>query len=206
MPHPGRRETTEFPGYRTPRSALCALTGPNGGGKTTFLNYIHAHPHCIECPNSNAPVMLDQMYERLLYPYQRVWWNIALPLIVAGSLRTSEARALAIRKLQTFELDVDPDIYPGVLSGGEKHLVLLLRMSLCAHGVLLLDEPAAGVDASRLSQMWRMISSLVCEDRKEVIITTHRDSPPWQRLQPLTIAGIRGAELRMETYVPKEME
>lgn len=202
MPHPDGSGFTQFPGYCVPPNGICILTGTNGAGKTSLLKFVQSNPRLLGYMNGGNLVILDQMYERLLFPYKPVWWNVSLPRILADSLPALEAKRLAKGKLHEFRLDIDPDAYPDNLSGGEKHLILILRMSLCSHSVLLLDEPATGVDASRVDLLWTMISHLVSTAKKQVLLSTHRDVPPWERANPLTFAGIRGAPLRIETLTP----
>jgi hypothetical protein len=58
------------------------------------------------------------------------------------------------------------------------------------------------VDASRVGLLWKMVRYLVAEAGKHVVLSTHRDFPPWERKNPLTFPGVRGSNLCIETLVP----
>src|SRR5260221_1287861 len=73
LPHPGRNSSTNFPGYKLPEGSVCVITGPNGAGKTTILNFLQRNPQLLRNQKTPNIVLLDQLYERLLYPYKPIW-------------------------------------------------------------------------------------------------------------------------------------
>ena len=142
------------------------ISGPNGAGKTTFLNCLFAK---IKVGYNTS--LLDQDFGHYVFEYQRVWWNIALPKITRGASET-KAKEIACELLNKFDLIIDPDRYASSLSGGEQHLVVILRMLLTNADVLLLDEPTTNLDVSKILEE-------LTSKGKIVVIASH-DRPPFQ--------------------------
>lgn len=60
----------------------------------------------------------------------------------------------------------------GVLSGGQRRRVQL-ALALCGDGdLIVLDEPTVGLDVDARHMFWRVIRTLVSED-KSILLTTH---------------------------------
>ena len=58
------------------------------------------------------------------------------------------------------------------LSGGQRQRVLLARTLVAGPNVLLLDEPATGVDPTTEEQLMRVLEQLAAEG-KTVVVSTH---------------------------------
>jgi ABC-2 type transport system ATP-binding protein len=79
--------------------------------------------------------------------------------------------ALAEKLLEFFELDRNAQ--SGDLSSGEgAHLRLVLAMAFRPR-LLVLDEPAAGLDLARRRTLFRLILELVKDDVSSVLISSH---------------------------------
>ena len=59
------------------------------------------------------------------------------------------------------------------LSGGQQQRVLLARALCATRKLLLLDEPAAGLDPATGAEMYQMIETLNCSDGITVIMISH---------------------------------
>ncbi len=145
-----------------------AVVGASGSGKTTLL---HALAGLL--PPVAGRVIVDgasvaspkgpctsrhaaYMFQRdLLLPWRTARDNAALALTVArpapaglnsAALKT-RAREQAEALLTEFGLGNALDAYPYQLSGGMRQRVALARTLLLERGLVLLDEPFAGLDA-----------------------------------------------------------
>lgn len=142
-----------------------ALIGPNGAGKTTFLSLAGAERH----PTTGTVHVLGSLIGRtdlreLRKRIGTVSHTIAdrLPrdatareVVLTGrdgtlatwwSTFSAEEEAHAVALLHQLRCDRIVDQYFGRCSQGERQRVLLARSLFGRHPLLLLDEPAVGVD------------------------------------------------------------
>jgi branched-chain amino acid transport system ATP-binding protein len=91
-------------------------------------------------------------------------WNVWFRYgAVRGQEREIEAKALEV--LEFVELIDLKDEYAGSLSGGQKKLLELARSMMADPKMVLLDEPAAGVNRTLLGKLVANIRKL-CEEKK----------------------------------------
>lgn len=147
-------------------------------------------------------LFLGQFYERLIYPYKKVWWNITIPVMIREKLTKPRCREIAKKYLSDFDLDINVDRYPSNLSGGEQHIVLLARFALAPQRTLLLDEPVTAIDPHRRPKIWNLLISLAHERGKDVIITTHDELPPGELQNPVNFDGVASRQLQLKTFQP----
>ena len=97
--------------------------------------------------------------------------NVALPLIVSGHDRNSEAENLR-ELLKWVGLSHRADALPAELSGGERQRAALARAVIMSPEVILADEPTGNIDWE-MSQ--RLLQLLVELNRmgKTIMIATH---------------------------------
>ncbi|HHP7238946.1 ABC transporter ATP-binding protein [Longibacter sp.] len=163
------------------------LMGRSGAGKSTLLNLISG----IDLPTSGRVVIGDTDLTRLsetdrtLFRRENIGFifqsfnlistltvaeNITLPLELSGR-RDEEARALEV--LDRVGLADRKDSFPDLLSGGEQQRVALAR-ALSANPLLILaDEPTGNLDYETGQQVMDVLTELVRDYGKTILIATH---------------------------------
>lgn len=189
------------------RGSITGLIGPNGAGKTTLFNLLsnfikpdsgniffdnqpinHLAPHQIATLGFIRTFQVARVLSRLSVlenmllatPHQtgenffKVWFE-------QGKLRVEERenkeRSLAI--LESVGLMDKAYDYAGALSGGQRKLLEMARTLMTNPKLILLDEPAAGVNPTLINQIcehiitWNQqgISFLVIEHNMDVIMS-----------------------------------
>ena len=82
-----------------------------------------------------------------LFDSLTVWENISFKLLNNFKFSRSQARKVAIEKLEIVDLDEKiADLYPSELSGGMQKRVSLARAIACDPDVIFFDEPTTGLD------------------------------------------------------------
>lgn len=165
-----------------PRGILLPFVGPNGAGKTTLLrSFLKLVPgrngSCVcnwgELPpayvpqqkqiNPLYPVSLRQIVAMGLYP-EVGWWGRLKP----------EHRDRIDDAIERFDLMEHHRKTFAELSGGMRQKTLLARALVSGAGVLLLDEPTAGLDAASERDVLKHLIELNREGGKSILLAHHR--------------------------------
>ncbi len=135
---------------------LVALVGPNGAGKTSLIQAMCGllKPDAGRIRLEGADLVTLDPRDRaraLAYLPQdgTVAWNLpALEVVALGAvfLEPDGARARAMAALEEVEAGALADRGVAELSGGERARVLLARVLASEAGLILADEPVAGLD------------------------------------------------------------
>ena len=161
---------------------IYGLIGPNGSGKTTLFNCITGVERC-----EAGRVLLNGERIEGLKPYQiarkgigrtfqiiRVFPELTalenLLVVTRGDRDVATARALEL--LRFVKLELVKDEYAGNLSYGQQKLVEFVRMLMRDPSVILLDEPAAGVNPTLLNDLLGAVRRLR-DQNKTVLLVEH---------------------------------
>jgi zinc transport system ATP-binding protein len=178
--------------FNLPRASCLAIIGPNGAGKTVLLRaLIGAIPHrgrIAWAPDSvlgYVPQKLDIERDLPLNGHDFLRARAAL----AGSSGAIQAEAL--RSVGLGEEALSTPI--GNMSGGQFQR-LLIAFALLGHpNVLLLDEPAAGIDAPGQAQLNEVLHTLQDSRAMTVLLVSHDLSVVYQYADYVLCLGRDGA-------------
>ncbi|QBJ97283.1 ATP-binding cassette domain-containing protein [Rhodococcus sp. ABRD24] len=175
---------------------VVGLIGPNGAGKTTVIDAVTG----FVAPSSGAVLLGDRDVVKwgaarrsragLRRSFQSLelfeditvaenihagddaarGWTWLTDLIMPGRHRFSPTASAALRD---FELADDLDAFPGQLSYGRRRLVGIARAVASGPSVVLLDEPAAGLDDAESRELAHCIRELADRQRASVLLVEH---------------------------------
>ena len=150
------------------RGEIVTVVGPNGAGKTTLLRALLGSVPAtgrIE----HAPGL------RIGYVPQRLQLDATLPLTVGRFLRLG-ARRGADGVSQALADTGVPDLSDrqmSALSGGQFQRVLLSRALLAEPDLLMLDEPAQGLDQPGVAALYRLVETIRSRLHCGVLMISH---------------------------------
>jgi ABC-type Fe3+/spermidine/putrescine transport system ATPase subunit len=161
-----------------------AVLGPNGAGKTTLLRLLAAIN-----PPSGGEVLIDGVSTRtggvalrrqVAYATQRpgllhttALRNVELPLRWRGAPRRRR-RVLALAALDRLGVEHLADRPAYSLSGGEMQRVSLSRALVTEPSLLLLDEPAAGLDPESRAAFLADVEHALADRATTVVHVSHQ--------------------------------
>jgi len=186
---------------------ITGLIGPNGAGKTTLFNLLsnfiradqgqvlfesqpihHLPPHqiahrgCIRTFQVARVLSRLTVLENMLLASQKQTGENFLNLwCQQGQIRQQEQqnRTQALEILESVGLAAKAQDYAGALSGGQRKLLEMARTLMSKPKLVLLDEPAAGVNPTLIGQIcehiltWNRqgIAFLIIEHNMDVIMS-----------------------------------
>jgi putative ABC transport system ATP-binding protein len=171
------------------RGEIVAILGKSGSGKTTLLNLIsgidRADGGTIWLAGQNLTRMRDREWtlfrrRNIGFIFQffnqistlTVWENLLLPLELNNQLNpVGLARAESL--LATVGLLDRRKTYPDRLSGGEQQRVALARALAHDPMLILADEPTGNLDEETGQQVMDLLSGLVRQAGKNLMLVTH---------------------------------
>jgi zinc transport system ATP-binding protein len=135
---------------------IVSLIGPNGAGKSTLIRAILGLT-----PLQHGNIQLNPGI-RVGYMPQKIHLESFMPLSVKRFLQlVPDVKSADIMKiLQDFNLEHLQSIPIPEISGGELQRVLLARALLRTPSLLVLDEPAQGVDVTGQEALYQLITHI----------------------------------------------
>jgi ABC-type polar amino acid transport system ATPase subunit len=177
---------------RVERGEVCAIVGPSGGGKTTFLRCLNGledfdggriqlagvelRPELSRADRKRTLAhirrhvgMVFQQFN--LFPHRTALGNvIEAPMNVLGISRlqaTAEATTLLARVGLADKLAHMPDM----LSGGQQQRVAIARALAMKPEVLLFDEPTSALDPRMAGEVESVIADLAASGQTMIVVT-----------------------------------
>lgn len=168
-----------------PRSSFVAIVGPNGAGKSTLLRVLLGlvQPERGSFQLFGGPLAAlppEQVgYVPQVKNFDRSFPALALELVVSGIRRawpfriTPAERTIAEEALEQVGASRLENRSLGRLSGGELQRVYLARSLVHKPKLLLLDEPATGVDAVGEADLYRHLEAYQKRSGATILMITH---------------------------------
>lgn len=167
--------------YKFESGKVYALTGPSGGGKTTFLNsigrLIKLDSGTILLDNENIEKINGHKYYQNYVGY--LFQNYALvdedTVLQNLNIVKKHKKSILTNSLKKFGLSeeyLSRKVY--TLSGGEAQRIALARLSLQNPEIILADEPTGALDHENRNLVLKSLRNLANEN-KIVIVATHDD-------------------------------
>jgi len=146
---------------------IMTIIGPNGSGKTTLIKLLLG----LESPDSGTLERRKKL--RIGYVPQRIALPKVLPATAEWFLKLSQT-AGDLKEVAT-ELGIECCLQKSIhtLSGGEMQRVLIARALLAHPELLVLDEPAQGVDVTGQAELYALIASIARTRGAGVIMVSH---------------------------------
>jgi ABC-2 type transport system ATP-binding protein len=180
--YPGHRALDEV-GFELPAASVTALVGPNGAGKTTLLRSMAA--------------LEEPMYGRIVIDGLDIWenprlahrlmgylpdhfglyrelsaWQCLLYAAWARGMKAEAAETAARWAARQVGLLPQLEMLAGTLSRGQRQRLALAQTIVHQPKVLLLDEPASGLDPEARADLSRLMKSLAARGMT-LLISSH---------------------------------
>ncbi|AEY00777.1 high-affinity zinc uptake ABC transporter, ATP-binding protein ZnuC [Oceanimonas sp. GK1] len=150
------------------RGEILTVVGPNGAGKSSLVKLV------LELRQASRGTLWRKPGLRVGYVPQKLHLDPVLPLTVARFLSLSRGRRLTVAQaLSRVGAERLAERAMQALSGGEMQRILLARALMMAPELLILDEPAQGVDVHGQTELYALIQQLAGELQCGVLMVSH---------------------------------
>jgi len=178
------------------KGEMVGIIGPNGCGKTTFLNAVSGF-----VPTTSGSILYNDEDVTKWPAFKRAKSGIGRSFQSAGVFREmtleenltiavehthhypwwwkfspqykSVADELIDEALESVGLHAHKHSLAGVLSGGQLRLLELARLKLSGGDLMLIDEPTAGVSPAMRKILGETIQKLAKEGDRSIVIVEH---------------------------------
>lgn len=148
---------------------VVTLIGPNGAGKSTLAKLILG----LLTPSSGRVTTKHNI--KFGYVPQRFHVDRLIPITVSRFLHlyTSVKKSIYDKNIELLKLTELKDSMLYSLSGGEIQRVLIAQSLMSRPDLLVLDEPAQGMDISAQSELYELLQLVKSEYELGVFIISH---------------------------------
>jgi zinc transport system ATP-binding protein len=148
---------------------VVSLIGPNGAGKTTLVRVL------LGLVPATQGSVISQAGLSVGYMPQRISLHPTLPLTVLRFLSLSKVgtEAAIDAALELLNIEHLRKQQIATVSGGELQRILLARALLGNPQLLILDEPAQGVDLAGQAELYQLIGEIRDQNGCGVLMISH---------------------------------
>jgi len=192
-----------------------SVIGPNGAGKSTLINVLTGltRPSGGEIEFGGRVISSDRTHEIIGMGVGRIFQNgrlferlTVLENVMMGlssrqrpsllrllcapkraAEQQEESREVALRMLERFGLGAHADRQIGALSYGSRRLVEMAKVMVGRPRLLLLDEPAAGLNSGEVERLMTLLQSLRREHRLAVVLIEHNMNMVMRLAERITV-------------------
>ncbi len=174
-------------GFRVEAGVAVALLGRSGAGKTTALKLVNG----LVAASAGEVLVDDRSIEETdlialrrrigyviqgvgLFPHRTVYQNVAtVPRLLGWDDARTRERANHLLDLVGLPPSEYGERRPGLLSGGEKQRVGIVRALIFEPDILLCDEPFGALDPILRRELQETFVSLRTEEGTTILFVTH---------------------------------
>jgi len=151
---------------------IFGIYGPSGSGKTTLAKLICG----LLKPSEGSIKVSEKPLMVLQFPERQLFGKTVIEDVMYGPMNILKDREKARQKAQETlkKLSIEEDLFeksPFSLSGGQKRLVALAGILAMESGILVLDEPTAGLDAFGYDALCEILKKLNAEGRTIIVVS-----------------------------------
>ena len=185
----GAKEILKGVNLHVKKGETLVILGGSGSGKSTLLKLIigllKPSEGTVRVDGKNISLMTEEELNKerrhmamvfqysALFDSMSVGDNVAFGLRMHTNMSEEEIRKIVDEKLHLVGLDGISDLMPANLSGGMKKKVSLARAITLNQDIILYDEPTAGLDPIRSTDISLLIKKMQNELHATSIVVTH---------------------------------
>jgi phospholipid/cholesterol/gamma-HCH transport system ATP-binding protein len=175
--------------FEVNKGEILGIMGASGGGKSTILKLIIGLIKPIRGEILFQGKDLSQLSESdlkkirpsigfvfqsgALFDSLSVFENIRYPLIKHSDLTEEKMAERANERLKLLDLEESCQLFPSELSGGMQKRVGLIRATILNQGLVLFDEPTAGMDPTNIQVLVDKIKEIKKTEGISGIFVSH---------------------------------
>ena len=174
----GENKVLDNISFQIPVGNVAAIIGPNGSGKTTLLKAILG---LIDVDQGSISVFgnkLKKQRDLIGYVPQKFEFDLNFPITVEEfmGLASKKSQPALVIEEKIKEVGLTPMILQkqlGELSGGQLQRILIAEALFNEPKILILDEPAAGIDIAGEKMFHDIIDHINKDHDTTVLIVSH---------------------------------